>query len=86
MKNDLYCEPACQSAGSNFIVKPEHVMAVGDAWDKLAPSARLSIITLAAPQGCIAVSCKWIEIPAVDRLELVHRIYLFRDFINEVLP
>jgi hypothetical protein len=71
---------------SDFIPSPAQVLATGDAWDNLDPHARLAIITLAAKQGCIGVHCKWLDIPATFRLELVHRFYLFRDFMNRVLP
>lgn len=71
---------------AEFLPTPAQVLAVGDAWDDLHPTARLAIITLAGQQGCIGVHGKWLEIPATFRLELVHRVYLFRDFINRVLP
>lgn len=75
------------SDGANFAVKTEHVMAVGDAWDSMTKEARYAILTIGCqPLGAIGPSCRWIEIPAAMRIELVHRAYLFRDFINEVLP
>jgi hypothetical protein len=71
---------------ADFLPTPAQVLAVGDVWDDLQPCARLALITLAAQQGCIGVHCQWLQIPATFRLELVHRVYLFRDFINEALP
>ena len=75
------------SDGKEFSVKAEHVVAVGDAWDGMTKEARYAILTIGCqPIGAIGPSCRWIEIPSAMRIELVHRTYLFRDFINEVLP
>ena len=71
---------------AEFIPNPAQVLAVGDAWDKMTREARYILLTLGGQLGAIGPSIPWADIPATFRLELVHRVYLFRDFINKVLP
>lgn len=71
---------------AEFIPTPAQVLAVGDAWDQMTKEARYILLTLGGQLGAIGPSIRWLEIPATFRLELVHRVYLFRDFINKALP
>lgn len=71
---------------AEFIPTPAQVLAVGDAWDKMTKEARYILLALGGQLGAIGPSIRWLEIPATFRLELVHRVYLFRDFINKALP
>lgn len=65
---------------------PAQVLAVGDAWDDMAKEARYAVIVLSGQIGVLGPSLPWVEMPATSRLELVHRVYLFRDLLNRVLP
>lgn len=71
---------------ADFLPTPAQVIAVGDAWDDMTKEARYILLTLGGQLGAIGPSILWGDIPATFRLELVHRVYLFRDFINKVLP
>lgn len=71
---------------AEFLPTPAQVLAVGDAWDSMTKEARYILLTLGGQLGAIGPSIKWLEIPATFRLELVHRVYLFRDLLNRVLP
>lgn len=71
---------------ADFLPTPAQVIAVGDAWDDMTKEARYILLTLGGQLGVIGPSILWGDIPATFRLELVHRVYLFRDFINKVLP
>lgn len=71
---------------AEFIPKPAQVLAVGDAWDSMTKEARYILLTLGGQLGAIGPSIPWSDIPATFRLELVHRVYLFRDLLNRVLP
>lgn len=71
---------------AEFIPTPAQVLAVGDAWDQMTKEARYVLLTLGGQLGAIGPSIRWLEIPATFRLELVHRCYLFRDFITKALP
>ena len=70
---------------SEFVPKAEHVIAVGDAWDRMTKEARAAILMLTG-YAWVGASGRWIEIPASARLGIVHGFYFFRDFINQVLP
>jgi len=71
---------------AEFIPSPAQVLAVGDTWDSMTKEARYILLTLGGQLGAIGPSIPWKEIPATFRLELVHRVYLFRDLLNKVLP
>lgn len=71
---------------ADFIPTPAQVLAAGDAWDKATKEARYILLTLGGQMGVIGPSIPWADIPATFRLELVHRVYLFRDLLNKVLP
>jgi hypothetical protein len=71
---------------AEFLPRPDQVLAVGDAWDGMTREARYILLTLGGQMGVIGPSIPWAEIPAAFRLELVHRVYLFRDLLNKVLP
>lgn len=71
---------------AELLPTPAQVLAVGDAWDQMTKEARYILLTLGGQLGAIGPSIRWQEIPATFRLELVHRVYLFRDFINKALP
>ena len=71
---------------SDFSPTPAQVLAVGDAWEGLPKQTRYILITLGGQMGLIGVEIPWADIPATFRLELVHRVYLFRDLLNKVLP
>lgn len=71
---------------AEFIPNPAQVLAVGDAWDKMTREARYILLTLGGQLGAIGPSIPWADIPATFRLELVHRVYLFKDFIIKALP
>lgn len=70
---------------AEFIPTAANVLRVGDVWDEMAPEARTAILVLTG-QGWLGPSLRWIEIPAASRLEIAHRVYLFRDFLNGLLP
>lgn len=71
---------------AEFLPSPAQVLAVGDAWDGMTNEARYILLTLGGQLGVIGPSIRWRDIPATFRLELVHRVYLFRDLLNKVLP
>lgn len=71
---------------ADFIPKPAQVLAVGDAWEQMPKEGRYILLTLGGQLGAIGPSIPWADIPATFRLELVHRVYLFRDLLNRVLP
>jgi hypothetical protein len=71
---------------AEFLPRPDQVIAVGDAWDRLSKEGRHALINFGGQMGAIGPSIPWADIPATFRLELVHRVYLARDFLNKVLP
>lgn len=71
---------------AEFIPTPAQVLATGDAWQQMSKEARYILLTLGGQMGAIGPSIEWIEIPATFRIELVHRVYLFRDLLNRMLP
>lgn len=70
---------------SEFLPKPENLLALGDIWDRINPQARAAILQVAG-NSWVGASGKWTDIPASARLEVAHRVYFFRDFLNAVLP
>lgn len=71
---------------ADFLPTPAQVLAAGDVWDQTTKEARYILLTLGGQLGAIGPSIPWADIPATFRLELVHRVYLFRDLLNKVLP
>ncbi|AXS79868.1 hypothetical protein [Dechloromonas sp. HYN0024] len=71
---------------AEFLPTPDQVLAAGDVWDRTTKEARYILLTLGGQLGAIGPSIPWADIPATFRLELVHRVYLFRDLLNRVLP
>jgi len=71
---------------AEFLPTAAQVLAAGDAWDAMSKEGRYALLTIGGQLGAVGPSLRWIDIPALFRLELVHRVYLFRDFLNKVLP
>lgn len=71
---------------STFLPTPEQVITCGDAWDKMSREGRYALLNFGGKQGVMNPCDSWGDIPALFRLELSHRLFLARDFLNKVLP
>ena len=70
---------------TEFMPTSANLLRVGDVWDEMAPQARSAILMLTGA-AWVGASGRWIEIPAQARIEIAHGVYLFRDFLNGLLP
>jgi len=70
---------------TEFIPTSANLLRVGDVWDQMAPEARAAILMLTGA-AWVGPSGRWINIPAQVRIEIAHGVYLFKDFLNGLLP
>lgn len=69
-------------------ISAKQLLAVGDAWDKISPCGRSILGTIGSNLGICPAdpNAAWSDIAAHHRIEIAHRFYLVRDFLNKVLP
>lgn len=71
---------------AEFLPTPAQLLAVGDAWAKASKEGRTALVSFGGAQGLLSAYDEWADMPAQKRIELTHRLYLLRDFLNRVLP